>query len=78
MLVIPDREPRAYARVSHRRAQAAPTRASRTRYRVRRGDTLFSIANRHHTTVDKLRRWNGLEEDAAIRPGERLAVSGTR
>ena len=78
MLVIPDREPEAFARVSHRRAKAEPARASRTRYRVRKGDTLFSIANRHHTTVDKLREWNDLEQDAAIRPGERLAVSGTR
>jgi LysM repeat protein len=78
MLVIPDREPETFARASHRRAKTEPARASRTRYRVRKGDTLFSIANRHHTTVDKLREWNRLEQDAAIRPGDRLALSGTR
>jgi membrane-bound lytic murein transglycosylase D len=31
-----------------------------TRYRVRRGDTLFSIAEQFSVTVDELRRWNGI------------------
>jgi membrane-bound lytic murein transglycosylase D len=81
-LVIPDREPEAYA--VRKRGKARPRTDSATvaaasgGYRVQRGDTLFSIASRHHTTVDKLREWNRLGEDAAIRPGERLAVAGSR
>ncbi|HET9793225.1 MAG TPA: LysM peptidoglycan-binding domain-containing protein [Thermoanaerobaculia bacterium] len=82
-LVIPDREPGAYAvrksRKERKSADDAGTKGlSRVHYRVRRGDTLFSIATRHHTTVDKLREWNRLGDGAAIRPGERLAVAESR
>jgi len=81
MLEIPDREPEAYAVHKHgkgRRAPAAGESVVQAHYRVRRGDTLFSIATRHHTTVDKLREWNGLGDGAAIRPGERLAIAENR
>ncbi len=80
MLVIPDREPDAWTArkgKSRRASNRESSGVARTRYRVRRGDTLFSIATRHHTTVDKLREWNGLE-GTAIRPGERLAVAESR
>lgn len=82
MLVIPDREPETYAvrksRKSRKSASGANDGIARAGYRVRRGDTLYSIANRHHTTVDKLREWNRLDENAAIRPGERLSVANGR
>jgi membrane-bound lytic murein transglycosylase D len=83
MLEIPDREPDTYtARQRGKRHDSARDAASQsvssTHYRVRRGDTLFSIATRHHTTVDKLREWNRLGDGAAIRPGERLAVADSR
>jgi len=81
MLEIPDPEPGVYAaRRSGKARHASPAGegVARTHYRVRRGDTLFSIATRHHTTVDKLREWNGLGDGAAIRPGERIAVAGGR
>ncbi|HKB72276.1 MAG TPA: LysM peptidoglycan-binding domain-containing protein [Thermoanaerobaculia bacterium] len=79
-LVIPDREPGAYVvRAGRERGRTATNRGvSRTAYRVRKGDTLFSIATRHHTTVDKLREWNRLDDGKAIHPGERLSVGGTR
>ncbi|WP_084786569.1 C40 family peptidase [Bacillus tuaregi] len=32
-------------------------------YTVQQGDTLFSIAKKHGTTVDQLKQWNGLESD---------------
>ncbi len=83
MLEIPDPEPEAYAARREKgrhvsRDAALGEDLARTHYRVRRGDTLFSIATRHHTTVDKLREWNGLGDGAAIRPGERLAVAQSR
>jgi membrane-bound lytic murein transglycosylase D len=80
MLEIPDPEPGVYAaRRSGKTNHASPAASvARTHYRVRRGDTLFSIATRHHTTVDKLREWNGLGDGAPIRPGERIAVAGGR
>ena len=81
VLVIPDPDPVSYAtRRRGKRAKDADAggSASQAAYRVRKGDTLFSIATRHHTTVDKLREWNGLEAGGAIRPGDRLSVSSAR
>ena len=44
-------------------------------YRVRRGDTLWSIAHRHHVSVKDLKHWNDLR-DSDVRPGQQLRVSG--
>jgi membrane-bound lytic murein transglycosylase D len=81
MLVVPDPEPGAFSvrrRGKGRKNADGVAPAALARYRVRRGDTLFSIATRNHTTVEKLRQWNRLADGAAIRPGERLAVSASR
>lgn len=43
-------------------------------YRVKRGDTLWSIAKRFGTTVDAVRKWNGLGAKSAIRAGQRLKL----
>ena len=42
-------------------------------HRVRRGDTLFSIAKRYDTTVDELKEWNRLRGNA-IQIGQRLTI----
>ena len=42
-------------------------------YRVRSGDTLGGIANRHGVSVRNLRQWNSLSS-TRIRPGQRLTV----
>lgn len=42
-------------------------------YRVNRGDTLWSIARKHGTSVAELKELNGLES-SRIRPGQRLRV----
>lgn len=44
-------------------------------YRVRKGDTLWSIAHRHHVSVKDLKRWNDLR-DSNVHPGEELRVRG--
>ena len=41
---------------------------------VGRGDTLFSLARRYDTTVEALRRLNGLSATAGIDVGQRLRV----
>ena len=51
-------------------AAAAPAR-----HRVRKGDTLWSIAHRYHVSVKDLKRWNHLR-DSDVRPGQQLRVSG--
>ena len=59
-------------------ANQAPPEVSQTTpaskvYRVKRGDTLSSIARLFRTTVASLKRWNGLR-DNAIRVGQRLTI----
>ncbi len=55
----------AASRGTGRAAAAAPAAAATdrdvVRYRVRRGDTLSSIAEEHGTTIRKLQAWNGLK-----------------
>lgn len=50
---------------------------TRVVYRVRKGDTLFSIARRHGVTVESLRLWNKLR-GTAISVGDRLQIHATR
>ena len=61
-----------------RRASASTTAAAdgddaRVVYRVKRGDTLFSIARAFEVTVDALRSWNRLR-GSHISPGDRLTI----
>jgi membrane-bound lytic murein transglycosylase D len=81
VLVIPDAEPSVRSARKARRAPREPRIVAissagfeKSAYRVRKGDTLFSIATRHHVSVEKLRTWNRLDSRSAIRPGERLSV----
>lgn len=47
------------------------------RYRVARGDTLTRIARRHKTTVEQVKRSNGLRGDT-IHPGQILLLPASR
>jgi lipoprotein NlpD len=44
-------------------------------YKVRRGDTLKRIAQKHNITVKQLLAWNRLKSSARVRPGQTLIVS---
>jgi len=44
-------------------------------YRVRRGDTLARVAQRHHCSVKQLQAWNGLKASARLKPGQVLHVA---
>ena len=44
-------------------------------HRVKRGETLFSIARLYRTTVASLREWNNLR-GTTIRIGQRLTIRG--
>jgi Tfp pilus assembly protein FimV len=54
---------------------AAATTAGRDNYRVRSGDSLWAIARRHGTTVDRLRTANRLSS-STLRPGQELVIPG--
>lgn len=47
------------------------------RYEVRRGDSLWLLASRYGTTVDSLRRDNGLNSNL-LHPGQRLLIRGSK
>lgn len=47
--------------------------SSSTRYTVRRGDTLYSIANRFNVSVSELKAWNKLRS-SNVQAGERLTI----
>lgn len=44
-------------------------------HKVRKGDTLFSIADRYGVSVGQLTEWNGLVRKKAIQPGQKLRVA---
>ncbi|MFD3525006.1 LysM peptidoglycan-binding domain-containing protein [Streptomyces sp. NPDC058653] len=46
-----------------------------THYTVQRGDTLSEIAEMFGTTVEKLVKWNQIDDADLIHPGDRLIVA---
>ena len=75
--------PVAEPRPTHSAALAAPVapRAERAPvkvvHRVRKGETLFSLARSYHTTVASLRTWNGIS-GTTIKVGDRLTIFTNR
>jgi membrane-bound lytic murein transglycosylase D len=43
-------------------------------HRVKKGDTLYTIATNYKTTIDSIRDWNKLSENDSLRVGERLTI----
>lgn len=56
---------------------ARQAETTRSVYRVRKGDTLFSIARRHGVTIENLRVWNRLK-GSSLSIGDRLQILSTR
>jgi len=54
-------------------AESAPLPESKMIYRVRHGDSLWSIAKKFGITIDKLREWNETA-DRDIHPGQRIVI----
>ena len=52
------------------------TADGRSKWTVRRGQTLFIIAESTHVAVGDLKRWNGLKTNA-LKPGQRLRIRET-
>ncbi len=48
-------------------------RGKKIRYRVRRGDSLFKIAQKYGTDVSSIKKWNKLKSNF-IKPGKRLVI----
>jgi len=43
-------------------------------YTVRRGDSLYLIANRFRVTIGQLTRWNSIDKNKILRPGQKLTM----
>lgn len=52
----------------------ASARLQTVTYPVREGDSLYRIARRFGTSIDDLRRWNGLEPGTYLQPGQTLRM----
>lgn len=57
------------------KSSSKPTRSktAATRYRVRKGDSLWAIARRHSVTVARLKSVNGLRS-STVKPGQTLLI----
>ena len=54
-------------------SESATSGATRVTHRVKRGETLFSIAKLYRTTVSALKQWNRIS-GSAIKVGQRLTI----
>lgn len=54
--------------------QAAPQRSGTVQHTVQSGDSLWSIARKYKVDLNDLVRWNGLNRNAVIRPGQSLKI----
>jgi membrane-bound lytic murein transglycosylase D len=50
--------------------------AEKLSYRVRSGDSLWSIARRFSVTTEQLAAWNGMRSDGILKPGKVIKVAG--
>jgi len=60
---------------SHSGAAQAALTSKALVYRVKRGDTLARIAQRHHCSVKQLQAWNGLKASSRLKNGQVLRVA---
>lgn len=70
-LYIPEQQALAQQTKSRQKARASLVA---TTYKVRRGDSLWSIAQKFHTSHSNIMRWNGLSKNTVIRPGDSLKL----
>jgi membrane-bound lytic murein transglycosylase D len=73
------RQAAAQARQAQQAQQARAAAAARARARthtVRNGESLWTIARRHNTSVRAIQRANGMGTRSVIRPGQRLRLPG--
>jgi len=54
--------------------QALGNMTRKLRYTVRRGDSLYIIARRFRVGIDQLARWNSIDKNKILRPGQKLTV----
>lgn len=58
-----------------KQTEQSSSRAAKAFHKVRKGETLSSIARKRHTTVAKLCQLNGINKRSTVRPGQILRYS---
>lgn len=53
---------------------AAPARSGTIKYTVKRGDSLWSISKRYKVKIKDLQRWNELNNNSILQPGQSIKV----
>jgi membrane-bound lytic murein transglycosylase D len=54
--------------------QALGNTTRKLRYVVRNGDSLYLIANKFRVTIGDLLRWNKIDKNKVLRPGQKITV----
>lgn len=72
LVPVAARDPARYAALASIR-QSAPASGNKQIYRVKAGDSLWQIAQRHQVRVGQLTVWNQLDS-GVIRPGQQLVI----
>ncbi len=73
LVPVAAKQPERYAALANH-LQPEHKSASKLTYRVRDGDSLWSIANKHKVSIKQVTRWNRLDSGALIRPGQQLVI----
>jgi membrane-bound lytic murein transglycosylase D len=73
LVPVAAKQPERYAALAEH-LQPKHASADKLTYRVRNGDSLWSIANKHKVSVRQVTRWNRLDSGALIRPGQQLVI----
>jgi len=60
--------------VYHSQATPGSATGGTTKYVVRRGDSLWSIARKYNVKVNDLKSWNELGNDTLLHPGQSLTI----
>ena len=55
-------------------AAALGNTTRKLRYTVRNGDSLYRIASRFRVTINDIVRWNGIDRNKILRPGQKLTM----
>jgi membrane-bound lytic murein transglycosylase D len=73
LVPVAAKQPERYAVVAEH-LQPDHSDADKLTYRVRNGDSLWSIANKHNVSIKQITRWNRLDSGALIKPGQHLVL----
>lgn len=75
LLLQPDSDRSARVKAADLTTDATPSvKPKRLTYRVKRGDTLWSLSRNFNVRISDIRTWNGLGRTGAIRSGQRLVL----